>query len=62
MFILLVRPFKIGDVVDVAGESEVVVKDISTMFTIVERKDGIEVLVPSSMIIGQKIVIRKRAQ
>nr|WP_245526486.1 mechanosensitive ion channel domain-containing protein [Desulfurococcus mucosus] len=62
MFILLVRPFKIGDIVDVAGESEVVVKDISTMFTIVERKDGVEVLVPSSMIIGQKIVLRKRAQ
>jgi len=62
MFILLARPFKIGDVVDVAGESEVVVKDVSTMFTIVERKDGVEVLVPSSMIIGQKIVIRKRAQ
>jgi len=61
MFILLARPFKIGDIVDVAGESEVVVKDISTMFTIVERKDGVEVLVPSSMIIGQKIVIRKRA-
>ena len=62
MFILLARPFKIGDVVDVAGESEVEVLDISTLFTIVKRKDGLEVLVPSSMIIGQKIVIRKRAE
>ncbi|MEM4481643.1 MAG: mechanosensitive ion channel [Desulfurococcaceae archaeon] len=60
MFILLTRPFKIDDIVDVAGETEVKVKDISTLFTIVERKDGFEVLVPSSMIIGQKIVIRKR--
>lgn len=61
MFILLARPFKIGDVVDVAGEAEVKVKDIATMFTIVERKDGLEVLIPSTMIVGQKIVIRQRA-
>ncbi|MCY0867754.1 MAG: mechanosensitive ion channel [Desulfurococcus sp.] len=61
VFILLAKPFRIGDVVDVAGESEVKVKDVSAMFTIVERKDGLEVLIPSSMIIGQKIVIRKRA-
>lgn len=61
MFILLARPFKIGDVVDVAGEAEVKVKDITTMFTIVERKDGLEVLIPSGMIIGQKIVVRQRA-
>jgi small-conductance mechanosensitive channel len=62
LFILLARPFKINDVVDVAGESEVIVKDISTLFTVVERKDGLTVLVPSTMIIGQKIVIRKRAE
>lgn len=62
LFILLARPFKINDVVDVAGESEVTVKDISTLFTVVERKDGLTVLVPSTMIIGQKIVIRKRAE
>jgi len=61
MFLLLARPFKIGDVVDIAGESDVVVKDMTTMFTIVERKDGVEVLIPNSMIIGQKIVIKKRA-
>lgn len=61
MFILLARPFKIGDIVDIAGESSVEVKDISTMFTIVQRSDGVEVLIPSSMIIGQKIAIRKRA-
>lgn len=61
MFILLARPFKIGDIVDIAGESEVTIQDISTLFTIVRRKDGFEVLIPSSMIIGQKIVIRKRS-
>lgn len=61
MFILLARPFKIGDVIDIAGESEVGVKDITTLFTIVQRKDGLEVLIPSNMIIGQKIVIRHRS-
>jgi small-conductance mechanosensitive channel len=62
MFLLLARPFKIGDLVDMAGESEVRVKDISTMYTLVERKDKVEVLIPSSMIIGTKIVIRERAK
>ncbi|MCC6024913.1 MAG: mechanosensitive ion channel family protein [Desulfurococcaceae archaeon] len=61
MFILLARPFKINDVVDIAGESEVTVRDITTLFTVVQRKDGVEVLIPSSMIIGSKIVIRQRS-
>lgn len=59
MFLLLARPFKIGDLVDMAGESEVTVKDVGAMFTVAERKDSNIVLIPSSMIIGQKIVIRK---
>jgi small conductance mechanosensitive channel len=62
MFILLARPFKIGDLVDVAGESEVKVRNITTMFTIVERKDRTEVLIPNNILIGQKIVIRERAK
>jgi small-conductance mechanosensitive channel len=61
LFIMITRPFKINDVVDVAGESEVVVKDITSLFTVLERKDGLIVLVPSSMIIGQKIVIRNKS-
>ncbi|MEL9940246.1 MAG: hypothetical protein QW348_02440 [Ignisphaera sp.] len=48
--------------IDVAGESEVKVEDITTLFTIVRRKDGFQVLIPSSAIIGQKIVIRERAK
>ncbi|MEM4912657.1 MAG: mechanosensitive ion channel family protein, partial [Desulfurococcaceae archaeon] len=61
MFILLAKPFKINDVIDVAGESEIKVKDITTLFTIAVRKDNLEVLIPSSMIIGQKIIIRERS-
>ncbi|MFN3384141.1 MAG: mechanosensitive ion channel domain-containing protein [Archaeoglobaceae archaeon] len=59
MFLLLARPFKIGDLVDMAGETEVTVKDVGAMFTVVERKDSNVVLIPSTMIVGQKIVIRK---
>ncbi|MEM4863248.1 MAG: mechanosensitive ion channel family protein [Candidatus Nezhaarchaeales archaeon] len=62
MFILLAKPFKINDVIDVAGESEIKVKDITTLFTIAVRKDNLEVLIPSSMIIGQKIIIRERSK
>jgi small-conductance mechanosensitive channel len=61
MFILLARPFKINDVVDIAGESEVTVRDITALFTVAQRKDGVEVLIPSSMIINSKIVIRQRS-
>ncbi|MEM4869043.1 MAG: mechanosensitive ion channel family protein [Desulfurococcaceae archaeon] len=62
MFILLAKPFKINDIIDVAGESEIKVKDITTLFTIAVRKDNLEVLIPSSMIIGQKIIIRERSK
>lgn len=61
MFLLLARPFKIGDILDAAGESEVKVIDIGALFTIAERKDGNKVLIPSTALIGQKIVIRKEA-
>lgn len=63
LFLLLARPFKIGDNVDMAGESDLIVKEIGTLFTVTERKsDSNIVLIPSTMIIGQKIVIRKKKQ
>ncbi|MEM4717852.1 MAG: mechanosensitive ion channel family protein [Desulfurococcaceae archaeon] len=62
MFILLGRPFKVNDIIDVAGEIEVKVKDITSLFTIVTRKDGVEVLIPNNMVIGTKIVIRERSK
>lgn len=61
LFLLLARPFKIGDNVDMAGESDLIVKEIGALFTIAERRaDSNTVLIPSTMIIGQKIVIRKK--
>jgi len=60
LFILLARPFKINDVVVVAGE-EGVVEDISSLFTIVRKPDNVEVLIPNNMVIGSKIYIKQRA-
>jgi len=60
MFLLLARPFKIKDLVDIAGESKVRVKDITTMFTLVKRKGNVEMLILNSMIVRTKIVIREQ--
>jgi len=56
LFILLPRPFKIGDRVAAAGETGVV-EDISALFTIVRRDEGSVVLLPNNMLIGSKIYI-----
>ena len=56
LFLLLIRPIKIGDKVTVAGETGVV-EDISTMFTIVRREDGTRALIPNNSILGGKIYI-----
>jgi len=59
IFVLISRPFKIGDIIDAAGESEVEVTDIASLFTTVKRKDGNLVLIPNNTMIGQKIVIHE---
>jgi len=59
IFILISRPFKIGDIIDAAGESEVEVTDIASLFTTAKRKDGNLVLIPNNTMIGQKIVIHE---
>jgi len=56
LFLLLIRPIKIGDKVTVAGETGIV-EDISTMFTIVRREDGTRALIPNNSILGGKIYI-----
>ena len=59
LFILIARPFRIGDYVSIAGEDGVV-EDISTLFTIVVKSDGTKVLIPNNTIIGGKIYIKPR--
>ncbi|RLE65189.1 MAG: mechanosensitive ion channel family protein [Thermoprotei archaeon] len=58
MFLLLVRPIKIGDRVTVAGETGIV-EDVSTMYTKIRKEDGTLALVPNSTILGGKIFIHK---
>jgi len=57
LFILITRPFKVNDSVNIAGE-EGVVKKISTMFTTVTKSDGITVLIPNNSITGGKIYLK----
>ncbi|MEM0336310.1 MAG: mechanosensitive ion channel [Candidatus Caldarchaeum sp.] len=57
LFVLITRPFKIGDSVNVAGE-EGLVEDITTLFTIVAKPDGTKTLIPNNAILGGKIHIK----
>lgn len=59
LFLLIARPFKIGDAVVVAGEDGVI-EDVSTLFTIVKKADGITVLIPNNTIIGGKIYLKPK--
>ncbi|MCX8176495.1 MAG: mechanosensitive ion channel family protein, partial [Candidatus Bathyarchaeota archaeon] len=59
LFLLIARPFKIGDQVVVAGEDGVV-DDVATLFTKVTKADGVKVLVPNSSIIGGKIYLKPK--
>ncbi len=57
LFLLVVRPFKINDMVVVAGESGIV-EDVSALFTRVIKDDGTIVLIPNNTIIGGKIYLK----
>lgn len=59
LFILISRPFKIGDAVIVAGEDGIV-DDISTLFTVIIKSDGTKVLVPNNSIVGGKIYLKPK--
>lgn len=59
LFILIARPFKIGDMVVIAGEDGIV-EDVSTLFTTVRKADGTTVLIPNNAIIGGKIYLKPK--
>lgn len=59
LFILLVRPFKIGDKVIIAGEDGTI-EDVSTLFTKIVKPDGVKVLIPNSSILGGKIYLKTK--
>jgi Small-conductance mechanosensitive channel len=57
MFLLIARPFKINDNVNLVGEDGIV-EDVSTLFTTVIKSDGTKVLIPNNAIIGNKIYLK----
>lgn len=59
LFLLIARPFRIGDKVVVAGEDGVV-EDVATLFTTVVKADGVKVLIPNSAILGGKIYLKPK--
>lgn len=60
MFLVLLRPFKPGDVITVAGQTGIV-KDIGIMHTILVSEDGSkEILIPSNSVVTAIIIkVRK---
>ncbi|MEM2928600.1 MAG: mechanosensitive ion channel [Nitrososphaerota archaeon] len=60
LFLLISRPFRIGDVVSLAGEDGIV-DDVATLFTIVIKADGTKVLIPNNSIIGNKIYLKPKS-
>ncbi len=54
LIVLVTRPISIGDRITVSNETGVV-RDISTMFTVIERDDKSVVMIPNSMLMGSKI-------
>jgi len=57
LFVLVARPFKIGDRISVGGE-EGVVEDVATLFTKIIKDDGTIALIPNNTVIGGKILIK----
>lgn len=57
-FLLLARPFKIGDKIVGAGQ-EGVVEDISAMFTVLRDAEGNKILVPNNKLVGDILKIKK---
>ncbi|MEM1508628.1 MAG: mechanosensitive ion channel [Thermofilaceae archaeon] len=59
LFVLLVRPIKIGERVTVAGETGIV-EDIATLFTTLRKEDGTLALVPNNMLLGSKVYVHEQ--
>ena len=57
LFLLISRPFKITDHVNLLGD-EGIVEDISILFTVIKKMDNTTtVLIPNNMILGNKIYV-----
>lgn len=58
-FLLLARPFKIGEKINAAGQ-EGIVEDISSMFTVLKDSEGNKILIPNNKLVGDIIKIKKQ--
>lgn len=56
IFLMVARPFRIGDHVNILGEDGIV-EDVGALFAKIRKQDGTVVLIPSSSIIGNKIYL-----
>ncbi|AFH42278.1 mechanosensitive ion channel domain-containing protein [Fervidicoccus fontis] len=54
LFLLTIRPFKIGDKVNIVGEDGEVL-DIGVMFILLKKSDNTLVYIPNNSVISQKI-------
>lgn len=61
LFVLISRPFKIGDAAILAGEDGIV-DDVATLFTVVVKSDGTRVLIPNNSIVGSKIYLKPKSK
>jgi len=59
LFLLITRPFKMNQNVNIAGE-EGTVKEVSTLFTMIKKPDGTKTLIPNNMIVSQKIHLKPK--
>ncbi len=59
VFLILSRPFRLGERVKLLGKYEGMVKDIGVMYTVLESKGDL-IYIPSNKIVGDIIVKRKR--
>ena len=57
-FLLLARPFKIGEKI-VGASQEGIVEDITAMYTVIKDAEGNRVLVPNNKLIGDVLKIKK---
>ncbi|MCL4437106.1 MAG: mechanosensitive ion channel family protein [Thaumarchaeota archaeon] len=60
-FLLLVRPFRVGDPVKVVDE-EGIVSEVGILFTTIVKADGVRTLIPNGMLVNAKIYLRPKAK
>lgn len=61
LFILVARPFRINDYVTILGDTGTV-REVGILFTEVLKDDGTKVVIPSNLIMGNKVYIVPKPQ